>query len=322
MVWSGRAKVRCDYDNHERCFNSGITGKNDVLVGWGVGRKEYLLKYNPYLFPLDYMIDIDRRVEGRTICGMKISNVDILDKMRDKYICFIVFPNIEQAVEQEALKHVKNFDIVVAALMEVEDTYSESGEDLLFMKMLNRLGLKDPTYLDIGVCHPVIRNNTYMLYKHGYKKGVLVEPNPDMCRLIKNYRPENILLNMGVCADESSYLKYYISPNPSCVGHNTFSEVEAEKLGFIEHLDIPVDNINHIIETYCSGMVDILDLDTEGMDLSLIHVLDTEKYRIKLICVETFVCGSDLIGRVLEEKGYVHFASSRNNGIYLAKELL
>ncbi|MCR2049394.1 hypothetical protein NSB25_19215 [Acetatifactor muris] len=91
--------------------------KYDVLVGWGVGRNEYLLKYNPYLFSLDYMIDIDRRLEGKTICGMKISNVDILDRIRDKYICFIVFPNIEQAVEQEASKHVKNFDIVVAALL-------------------------------------------------------------------------------------------------------------------------------------------------------------------------------------------------------------
>ena len=81
--------------------------------------------------------------------------------------------------------------------------YSESGEDLLFLQLTDRLKLEDPTYLDIGVCHPVIRNNTYMLYERGYKKGVLVEPNPDMCELIKKYRPENILLNIGACADES-----------------------------------------------------------------------------------------------------------------------
>ncbi len=190
------------------------------------------------------------------------------------------------------------------------------------MQLIDKFKLYDPTYLDIGVCHPVIRNNTYMLYEHGYKKGVLVEPNPDMCRLIREYRPDNTLLNMGACADDSQFLRYYISPNPSCVGHNTFDKAEAKRWGFTKHLDIPVNNINCIIETYCNDTVDILDVDTEGMDLSLIKALDTERYKIKIICAETLICGDDLIGEVLEKKGYVHFASTRNNGIYLAKDLL
>lgn len=298
--------------------------KYDVLIGWGVGRNEYIRKYNPFLFPMDYMIDINKELEGKTICGMKVSNTDILEKVADNHVCFIVFPNIEQSVEQEVSKYVKNYDIVVSALIELgggKRFYSECGEDLLFMQMIDKLGLKNPSYLDIGVCHPVIRNNTYMLYEHGYRKGVLVEPNPDMCRLIREYRPGNVLLNMGACADESQSLKYYISSNPSMMGHNTFSE-EAGKCGFTNYLTIPVANINHIIETYCSGTLDILDLDAEGMDGSLISALDTERYRIKMICVETVICGNDLVGKVLGEKGYVHFASTGNNGIYLAKELL
>lgn len=190
------------------------------------------------------------------------------------------------------------------------------------MQLVDKLKLKDPVYLDIGVCHPVIRNNTYMLYEHGYTKGVLVEPNPDMCKLIREYRPDNTLLNMGACADESQSLRYYISSNPSLVGHNTFDEEGAKICGFTKYLDIPVDNINHIIEAYCDGMVDILDMDAEGLDLSLIRALDTEKYRIKVICVETAICSGDLVEKALEEKGYIHFAGSENNGIYIAKELV
>lgn len=199
--------------------------------------------------------------------------------------------------------------------------YSESGEDLLFMQMVDKLHLEDPVYLDIGVCHPVIRNNTYMLYERGYKNGILVEPNPDMCRLIKEYRPGNVLLNMGACADESQALRYYVSSNPSIVGHNTFSEIQAKRLGFTCYSDIPVKHINDIIETYCDGKVDILDLDTEGMDLSLINALDTKRYNIKIICAETAICGDNSVKKVLEEKGYVHFTGSWSNGIYLKKEL-
>lgn len=92
--------------------------KYDLLIGWGVGRNEYVKKYNPCLFTMDYMIDVDEKLEGKTICGMKISNAHILDKLADKYICFIVFPNIEQAVEQEAAKYVKKYDIIISSLIE------------------------------------------------------------------------------------------------------------------------------------------------------------------------------------------------------------
>lgn len=301
-----------------------LKAQYDVLIGWEVSRSEYIMKYSLCAYRLDYMIDMNKGWEGKTVCGLTVSGVDILKKFADSHVCIIVFPNIEEAVAYEASKYLKNYDMVVSALIDFggQSFYSESGEDLLFMRLIERLGLKDPVYLDIGVCHPVIRNNTYMLYENGYRKGILVEPNPDMCKLIRKYRPDNTLLNMGACADESKSLKYFMSSNPSYVGHNTFSETAAKECGFKDYLEIPVDHINHIIKKYCGGVVDILDLDTEGMDLELISVLDTEKYGIKIICAEVAICGDDLIGKVLEEKGYVHFSSSRNNGIYLAKALL
>ncbi len=92
--------------------------KYDILIGWGAGRLEYISRYNPCLFPLDYMIDIDRRLEGKILCGMKISGIDILDDLKDKTVCFIVFPQIEQIIEEEVKKHLKNYDIVVSRLVE------------------------------------------------------------------------------------------------------------------------------------------------------------------------------------------------------------
>ena len=94
-----------------------LNKKYDVLIGWGAGRNEYVRKYNPCLFAMDYMIDMDKQLEGKVICGMKISNISILEKLADKYICFIVFPNIEKVVEQEAAKYIKNYDIIVSSLI-------------------------------------------------------------------------------------------------------------------------------------------------------------------------------------------------------------
>lgn len=274
---------------------------------------------------MDYMIDKNSEIEGKVICGMRISNVDILKELYDKSVCFIVFPNIEEEVMREVEKYLEKLSTVIFALIDYETDkkrfYSESGEDLLFMQLIDRLELNDPVYFDVGVCHPIIRNNTYMFYENGYKNGILIEPNPDMCKLIKGYRPENILLNIGACMDESKSLKYYVSSNPLFRGHNTFDEKEAKKFGLIESQDIHVENINTIIEKYCKSIPDILDLDTEGMDYDLIKALNTEKYRIKMICVEVSVCGESLMNKLLNEKGYMHFTSTGINGIYLEKEL-
>ena len=92
--------------------------KYDVLIGWGAGRNEYVRKYNPCLFAMDYMIDMDKQLEGKVICGMKISDIGILEKLADKYVCFIVFPNIEKVVEQEAAKYIKNYDLIVSSLID------------------------------------------------------------------------------------------------------------------------------------------------------------------------------------------------------------
>jgi len=34
-----------------------LHNKYDTLIGWGAGRNEYVRKYNPCLFAMDYMIE-------------------------------------------------------------------------------------------------------------------------------------------------------------------------------------------------------------------------------------------------------------------------
>lgn len=72
---------------------------------------------------------------GKTICGMTISNVDILKKFAEHSVCFIVFPNIEQAVDEEAKKYLKNYDTMVSGLVE----YNLGGEIESFIQRAERI---------------------------------------------------------------------------------------------------------------------------------------------------------------------------------------
>lgn len=298
----------------------------DLVIGWGVGKNEYEKRYSPLMYKLDYMIDGMGKCVGNVVCGNKVYDKDILNEIIDKKILFVVYPNIENSVIDFANKiGIKEFDTVISRLIYSKSDYvrsfSENYEDVIFLKVMKKLGINSPYYVDIGVCHPVLRNNTYLLYEENIYDGLLVEPNPEMCDLICEYRPHNQIIRGGVCGGASQTLKYYMHNNKSLAGHNTFSYEEAVSLNIQNnYIDMKVYNINELLDKYVERCPDIIDVDVEGMDEEIIRVLDTQKFRAKIISVEEIVCGS--MGHIMDDKGYIHFAKTHNNGIYVAKEVI
>ena len=83
----------------------------------------------------------------------------------------------------------------------VRRSYSQSGEDIIISDLFNRLGISNPTYLDIGANDPISLNNTYRLYTRG-GSGVCIEPNPVMYKRLLQKRPKDTKINAGVAFDE------------------------------------------------------------------------------------------------------------------------
>jgi len=301
--------------------------KYDVLIGWGAGRDAFSKCYNPFGYKLDVMIDTARNLQGMIINGIKIEAPSQVVKYKDKKICLIIFPNLEEEIIAEAEQYLSEFDTIVGSLVSVDKNplghfYSTEREDLIIVNMLDKLGVQNPTYMDIGVCHPVIRNNTYLLYEKGHHDGVLVEPNLDMCSLAEIYRPANRIVKAGASPLGGNKLRYYVHPNPSYRGHNTFDEEIAREEGSLENYrEVPVISINEIVEKNFDSAPDFLDIDTEGMDYELLKSLDTDKHPVKIICVEVWKNAS-LFADMMEKKGYIHFMSTIANNIYIRKELL
>lgn len=304
-----------------------LTENYDVMVGWGVGEEEFCKQYNPFLYKLDYMIDKNVCLQGQTFNGIVVSNPKVLSELKGKKVCIIIFPNLENEIIQNALEYLDEFDTIVSRLLYIDNNplghfYSTEREDIIIDYIIDRLNIKNPLYVDIGVCHPVIRNNTYLMYEKGYHDGVLVEPNLEMCELAKIYRPQNEIVSAGACAGIGTNMRYYMHPNPSYRGHNTFDQEIAREEGSINnYVDVPVVNINEIIRQKCDRVPDILDIDTEGLDYELIDALDTNSYPIKIICSEIWK-KKELFASMMEKKGYVQFASTKANNIYIKQELL
>lgn len=305
-----------------------LRSKYDLLIGWGPSFQEFECRYNPGYGVIDYMIDggsNDR--DSEIVCGLPLRNINFLDSITAKSICFIIFINSEDEVYAQIQKYFSDFDSIIGRLVDFGETfrprsYSESNEDIFILDCLKRWGINDPYYIDIGVCHPVIRNNTYLLYEYGFQNGLLIEPNLDMCNLIHEYRGANKLVNVGASAGNGGILKYYVHPTVTYKGHNTFLYEVAAKKGFADnYVEVPVVNINELLEKYCERCPDVIDIDTEGMDFDLVQALDLNKYRAKIISIEHWETKQTRdYSNMMLQKGYVHYMSLGSNLFYVPKE--
>ena len=193
---------------------------------------------------------------------------------------------------------------------------------MLLLNQLGRLGIEVPQFLEIGVCHPLIRNNTFLLNllfsKSNKYRGVLVEANPLCWDLIKAYRHNDILIQGGVSPTEGE-MEFYIFPNK--LGFCTFNKAIADKL--IEKgekyqiTQVKTKNINRIIEENFECTPDVLSLDAEGLDFEILCNLDLSKHPIRIILCEAMKNHKAQIINHLKEHGYSLRATTWENQMWV-----
>jgi FkbM family methyltransferase len=208
-------------------------------------------------------------------------------------------------------------------------SYSQTGEDLIvdfvFKHILQK---KDFTYFDVGAHHPFYLSNTALFYKSGMK-GVCIEPDPLLHEEISKARSRDVCLNIGVgfTIDETATedLDFYIM---SARTLNTFSREEAERLDseglykILEQKKIPVVHLHRLFKEYF--VPDFLSIDVEGIDFEILKSIDFQKYRPKVVCIETAEFSAVPPGKkeeesivYLKEKDYLVYADTFNNTIFI-----
>jgi hypothetical protein len=213
------------------------------------------------------------------------------------------------------------------------ESHSQQGQDLVLESICDFLGIKNPSYLDVGAADPIQDNNTYLFYLKGCR-GVLVEPNPGFCRRIRSARPGDKVLNIGVGVSDVAEADYYMICGRDGMYLNSFSKEQVDDivarsdgLRFIEKtLKMPLVNINTIMEEPFHGAPNLLCIDTEGLDLDILKTLDSNRFRPAILCVETLKigttkCETDILD-LMQAKDYVVRGGTFVNTIFVDNQLL
>ena len=169
-------------------------------------------------------------------------------------------------------------------------SYSQSGEDLIADYFFESIGIKQPSYIDIGANQPIKGNNTYLFYLKG-SKGICIEPDISLIPSLKKARVRDIILNMGVSVTVAAQADFYFFD-----GHynawNTFSKEDADKKSkesgiAYRQSKVQLETVGNIVDKHTFQNVNFISLDVEGLDLAILKSIDFNKIRPELLCVET-----------------------------------
>jgi FkbM family methyltransferase len=205
-------------------------------------------------------------------------------------------------------------------------SFSQSGEDVIAAFIFEPLGIKRPTYLDIGAHHPTCLSNTYHFYRKG-SSGVCVEPNPALAPAFHQKRPRDKCLTVGVSTSNELRAPFYIMTADTL---STFSKEDAKRLAAtttqrIEQvIELPLFSINQIITDHFPTPPNFVSIDVEGTNFQVIQSLDFRRFRPEVLCIETLTYNEDKTERKLTEiielmhsHGYMTYADTYVNTIFV-----
>ncbi|QGY44443.1 FkbM family methyltransferase [Maribellus comscasis] len=197
-------------------------------------------------------------------------------------------------------------------------SFSQEGEDMLMKELFFKK--KKGFYIDVGAHHPKRFSNTYYYYRQGWK-GINIDAMPGSMRLFNFFRRRDTNLELGI-ADKEGELTYYVFGETAL---NTFSKEIADerrnKYKLKKQIKVKVYPLSGVLDKYAPANIDFLSIDIEGMDLLVLKTVDWNKYKPKVVLVETGVIDrynpSNEISSFLETKGYSFYACSSRTSLFL-----
>jgi FkbM family methyltransferase len=202
-------------------------------------------------------------------------------------------------------------------------SYAQSGEDIILRHLFDIIGVALPSYLDIGANHPIYLSNSYLFYRQG-SRGVCIEPDPALVADFRRKRPHDTVLGVGV-ANQLGELEFFVMSVSSL---NTFSAEEAchsETLGhrIEKRLKIPVITVNEALEQ-CGSIPDFVSIDVEGLDEAVVSSIDFNRFRPAAFCIETLTYAEngegkkkDKIFEIFSQNGFFPYADTHVNTIFV-----
>tara|TARA_B100000886_G_scaffold185128_1_gene127025 strand:+ start:13419 stop:14015 length:597 start_codon:yes stop_codon:yes gene_type:complete len=158
------------------------------------------------------------------------------------------------------------------------------GEDKIIDDYFKNI--KNGFYVDAGCYHPTHLSNTHILFTKNWS-GINIDLSEFSISLFNHVRPNDLNINAAVSNTENEITFYYQKDLSQLT--TTVKAISRERMqGNIKEKKIMALSLNSIINNskFKNRVIDFLNIDLEGAELSALNSLDFNVYRPKLICIE------------------------------------
>ena len=161
-------------------------------------------------------------------------------------------------------------------------SYSYNGVDLIVNYLFKE---KDRgIYVDVGAQNPISNNNTFLLFKRGWK-GLNIDLDNENVKLFNISRPSDKNLNFAVSYKKGEKkLFFYHDKSPINTLVKKVSKFQKAKLSKIKN--IKVVTLDYILSLTNIKKIDFLNIDVEGHELEVLKGFNLKSFKPKVINVE------------------------------------
>jgi FkbM family methyltransferase len=175
-------------------------------------------------------------------------------------------------------------------------SYSQFGEDL----WLGEYFADTPHgfYVDVGAYDPFNASNTLRLYRQGWR-GINIEPDPAALARLQRFRPRDINLGLAI-SDVSGEARF--------VRDGSFSRIhtsEQKTLSTGRQIAVRTRRLEEVLSEWTHGIaIDLLDVDCEGLDLTVLQSNDWDRFRPRNVLAESHLDPPSALDSYMSGVGY------------------
>jgi FkbM family methyltransferase len=147
-------------------------------------------------------------------------------------------------------------------------SYAQNFEDVMLWRALKHV--ENGVYVDVGAQHPVIDSVSLAFYEHGWR-GVHVEPAPDYANLLREHRPDEVVVQAALDAKRGLLAFFDIKQS----GLSTADEDIARRhrhAGFEVHeISVPSLTLDDVFSGLAGKEIHWLKIDVEGYERQVLE---------------------------------------------------
>lgn len=216
--------------------------------------------------------------------------------------------------------------------------YSQHGEQVIIGRFFSEYrGEYVPYCIDAGAYDGVVGSNTRALLEAGWA-GMLIEPNPRVfsrLKLLYRSRPDVACIQTALSNVEKDAVEMLFSEGPEGINeedkwmyaqvsslHGSFASAYVKDYGYRYTKSlVGVTTLRHLMPKHrCPTNLGFLSIDCEGEDLNVLSGIDFDRYRPRLICVESDAQNRHIYADFVEKLGYAYYAHTPGNTFFALQD--